>query len=172
MHVIPGNIDQTTARGRKILLIGYGNPGRGDDGLGPALAGAIEPLGLRDVTVEIDYQLTVDHAMLIAAHDVVVFADAMMSLDDAYCLTRVGTEQPATFGSHQVTPGAALQLAGLLFGNVPSGWILAIGGDAFDEVGEGLSPRAHGNLLLATEFLIGWIPALREDADGLGAMTE
>ena len=64
----------------KILLIGYGNPGRSDDGLGPALAAQIAALGLAGVTVDIDYQLTVDHAALIATQDVVVFADAMIGL--------------------------------------------------------------------------------------------
>ena len=49
------------------LLIGYGNPGRGDDGLGPAFARRIAARGLPGVTVEIDYQLTVDHALMIAA---------------------------------------------------------------------------------------------------------
>lgn len=45
---------------QRILLIGYGNPGRGDDGLGPALAAAIEAMELPGVTVEADYQLMVD----------------------------------------------------------------------------------------------------------------
>ncbi len=31
---------------RRILLIGYGNPGRGDDGLGPLLAARIEALAI------------------------------------------------------------------------------------------------------------------------------
>lgn len=145
----------------RILLIGYGNPGRGDDGLGPALATAIEGLSLAGVTVEIDYQLTVDHASLIAAHDAVVFADAMMGLADPFRLTEIGTAQPDALGSHQVTPEAAMELAKLLFGHRPPAWMLAIAGDQFGEVTEGLSPRAEDHLRQALTFLERWLAARR-----------
>lgn len=138
-------------------MIGYGNPGRGDDGLGPALAAGIERLGLPRVTVEIDYQLSVDHAALIAAHDLVVFADAMIDLAAPFALTRIDSVQPQALGSHQVSPEAALALAGLLFGHQPPGWLLAIAGADFGEVHEGLSPAATGNLVLAVAHLQGRI---------------
>ena len=142
---------------RRVLLIGYGNPGRGDDGLGPALAAAIETLGLPGVTVDIDYQLTVDHAALIAAHDVVVFADAMIGLALPFRFDAIASGQPQTLGSHQVSPEAALALAGLLFGHAPPGWMLAIGGTEFGEVKEGLSAEARANLAAAIDFLRGWL---------------
>ena len=141
----------------RVLLIGYGNPGRGDDGLGPALAAAIEDLGLPGVTVDIDYQLTVDHAALIAGHDGVIFADAMIGLEKPFRFSPVGTAPPQSLGSHQVTPEAALTLAGLLFGKAPPGWILAIGGTEFGELHEGLSPQARANLAEAAAFLRGWM---------------
>jgi hydrogenase maturation protease len=140
----------------RLLLIGYGNPGRWDDGLGPALAGRIEALDLPGVTVEIDYQLTVDHAALIAAHDLVVFADAAIGLDLPFRLTPV-VGLPQAMGSHQVSPEAALHLAGLLFGRAVPGWTLAIAGQAFGTVREGLSQQAEENLSLAAAFLTGWI---------------
>ena len=140
----------------RVLLIGYGNPGRGDDGLGPALAAGME--GLAGLTVEIDYQLTVDHAALIAGHDLVVFADAAMGLGTSYAFAPV-VAAPQGMGSHQVTPQAALALAGLLFGREPPGWVLAIAGEAFGEVHEGLSPTAQGNLQQAAAFLRGWLAA-------------
>lgn len=143
----------------RVLVIGYGNPGRGDDGLGPALAAQIEALGLAGVTVECDYQLMVDHAPLIAAHDLVVFVDAMIGLAVPYDLTAVVDTQPQTLGSHQVTPQAALALARLLFGHAPPGWVLAIAGDEFGAVKEGLSPAAKVNLALAADFLRHWIAA-------------
>jgi hypothetical protein len=61
-----------------ILVIGYGNPGRHDDGLGPAFAELVEKLDLDHVTVEAGYQLTVEDAAIISEHDVVVFVDAAM----------------------------------------------------------------------------------------------
>jgi len=59
-----------------VLVIGYGNPGRRDDGLGPALAERLQELRLPGVDVDADYQLTVEDAAAAAEHDVVVFADA------------------------------------------------------------------------------------------------
>jgi hydrogenase maturation protease len=148
MHVTPE---------KRYLLIGYGNPGRGDDGLGPAVAAGIEALDLAGLTVEIDYQLTVDHAAMIAAHDVVVFVDAMEGLDQPYLFSAAGTDQPQALGSHTVTPEAALHLARILFGAAPEAWILAVAGYAFEEVREGLSPQAGTNMEAATAFLAGWL---------------
>ena len=68
----------TRLRG-KVLLIGYGNPGREDDGLGPALAEAVAAMGLEQVTIESCYQLAVEHAEQAARHAVVIFADADMT---------------------------------------------------------------------------------------------
>jgi hydrogenase maturation protease len=143
--------------GPRILLIGYGNPGRGDDGLGPALAARIEALALPGVTVDSDYQLTVDHAPLIAAQDLVIFADAMIGLAEPFRLARVTADPSGGLGSHQVSPEAALHLAGLLYGHAPPGWMLAIAGQSFGEVAEGLSPTAADNLAQAADFLAGWI---------------
>jgi len=141
----------------RILLIGYGNPGRGDDGLGPALAARIEALDLPGVTVDRDYQLTVDHAPMIAAHDMVIFADAMIGLEMPFRLAPLPPDPTVGLGSHQVSPEAALHLAGLLYGHAPPGWMLAIAGQTFGEVAEGLSALAEQNLTQAAEFLAGWI---------------
>lgn len=146
----------------RILLIGYGNPGRGDDGLGPALAAAIAALNLSGVTVETDYQLTVDHALLIADHDVVIFADAAMGQSQPFCMTELQRGTPQTLGSHQVTPEAAMHLALLFYGTAPSAWMLAIAGSEFGEVKEGLSPMAQRNLSQATLFLHDWIARLHQ----------
>lgn len=103
----------------RILLIGYGNPGRGDDGPGPALAAQVAALDLAGVTFDIDDQLTVDHPALIATQDVVVLADAMIGLHCPYRLDPIPTTAPTTLDSHNVTPEVALALAGLLFGHAP-----------------------------------------------------
>ncbi len=138
----------------QILLIGYGNPGRGDDGLGPALAARVEALNLPGVTVEIDYQLTVDHAALIAAHEMVIFADAAIGLDAPFRLAPLDPGQPQALGSHQVSPEAALHLAGLLYGATPPGWMLAIAGRDFGAVHEGLGAAAQAHLALAVDAVL------------------
>jgi len=52
--------------GSHILVYGYGNPGRGDDGLGPALVEALELLGATGLDCESDYQLAIEDAACLA----------------------------------------------------------------------------------------------------------
>lgn len=143
----------------RILVIGYGNPGRLDDGLGPALADAIERLELPGVTVESNYQLTVEDAATLAAHDVVIFADATVDGREPFAMQPVrredgnndgGTER---FTSHHLAPVDVVELAWRLFGREPQCHTLAIRGYEFDDFGERLSPAAQANLEQATEFL-------------------
>lgn len=141
----------------RVLVIGYGNPGRGDDGLGPALAAAIAEMNLPDVTVESDYQLTVDHTTQIAAHDLVVFADAAIGLPEPWQLSALAAEPCRTFGSHSLDPAGALHLTRLLYGEAPPGWVLAIAGKEFGEMREGLCPAAQDNLALAVRSLKDWL---------------
>ena len=57
-----GPVSQTAGHAPRILVIGYGNPGRLDDGLGPAVASAMEEFNLPGVSVDSNYQLTVEDA--------------------------------------------------------------------------------------------------------------
>ena len=72
-----------------LLLLGYGNPGRLDDGLGPALAASVEALALPGVTVQSDYQLGLEDAQPASRHDVVIFADAAASGEDPISFQRL-----------------------------------------------------------------------------------
>lgn len=137
----------------RILVIGFGNPGRRDDGLGPALAEVIERLCLPGVTVEANYQLTVEDAALIAEHDVVIFADAAVTGDEPYAFSTVEAERSVSFTTHHVSPGAVLGLAHDLFGAAARGYLLAIRGYEFNVFDEGLSLCAAANLTRAVEFL-------------------
>jgi len=155
--------------GARILLIGYGNPGRLDDGLGPALAAAVERLALPGVTVDADYQLTVEHAASVADNDVVVFADADVVGAEPFSLRRIDPdpEPVVSFSSHSAEPHQILALAHRLFGARTRGYVLAIRGYAFDEFGEGLSDGARANLTAALRFIE---PHLRERSFcGVGA---
>ena len=67
-------------------------PNRGqrlDDGLGPALADALEKLDLPGVSVDADYQLMIEDAAEVAEHDFAIFADAAVKATDrpAYAAT-------------------------------------------------------------------------------------
>ncbi len=137
-----------------ILLIGYGNPGRLDDGLGPALAEAIEALAIPGVTVDADYQLTVEDAAAAAQHAAVVFADASVNGRAPFSFARVAPAAPGVeFSSHSLAPEGVLALARDLFGARPEGYALGIRGEAFNEFGERLSEAAVRRLAAATDFI-------------------
>lgn len=130
-----------------ILVIGYGNPGRLDDGLGPAFAERVQALGLPGVTVDADYQLAVEDAAEIARHEAVLFADATVNGEAPFALRRVEAKRGgAGFSSHSLSAEALLGLADSLFGARPRAFQLAIRGYAFEGYGEGLSPQAAANL--------------------------
>jgi hydrogenase maturation protease len=139
--------------GVKILLIGYGNPGRLDDGLGPALAEAVDKLAIPGVTVDADYQLTPEDAAEIARHDVVIFADADVGGPEPFSFRRIEPAPAVGFSSHSVQPSAVLGLARELFGARSRGYLLGIRGYAFNEFGESLSDQAQLNLAAALRFL-------------------
>jgi len=137
-----------------VLLIGYGNPGRLDDGLGPALAKDIAGMGLPGVKVDSDYQLCVEDAAAAAQVDTVIFADADTRGPAPFWLKRLalGSIRPS-FSSHSVSPEGVLALARELFDAKTEAWLLGIRGYEFNEFGERLSEKARENLVAATEFL-------------------
>jgi len=141
-------------RRRTFFVLGFGNPGRGDDGLGPALAELIGKLDLPDVSVDADYQLTVEDAAEAARHDVVVFVDAALSGPEPFWVRRLeASPERVGFTSHGVQPGGVLALARDLFGVEPEGYLLGIRGYEFDRLRCGLSAQARANLQAAAVYL-------------------
>jgi hydrogenase maturation protease len=138
---------------RPVLVLGYGNPGRLDDGLGPALAAAIEARHLPGVTVDADYQLTVEDAAVVAEHHIVIFADADLAGPEPFWFRRIEPAAEWSFSTHAVEPTSVLGLAADLFGARTDGFLLGIRGYDFDAFGERLSPRAQSNLAAAAAFL-------------------
>ena len=140
--------------GAHTLILGWGNPGRRDDGLGPALAAAVAADAPAGVTVDTDYQLQVEDAAELARHARVLLVDADRSGGEPFTLRRLAPGSGSlAFSSHSVTPQALLALSRDLFGSVPETWLMGIRGYEFDEFGEGLSPRAGANLAAATTFV-------------------
>lgn len=136
----------------KVLLIGFGNPGRRDDGLGPRLAEALEAAGVEGLDVDSDYQLTVEDAEAVSHYDVVVFADASVNGPEPFDFRAIEPGGAPGFSSHSVEPEEVLMLAKTLFGKTPRAYVLGIRGYAFNEFGEGLSEKAGENLQAAVEF--------------------
>ena len=143
-----------TAEAGDVLVIGYGNPGRMDDGLGPALVEELEKLDIAGVDLDADYQLIVEDSAAVAAHKVVVFADAAEAGPGPFYFRPVQPKGELGFSSHGCQPGAVMALARELFRAETRGYILGIRGYEFNEFREALSDKARANLAAATEFIV------------------
>ena len=84
---------------RRVLILGYGNPGRQDDGLGPAIAEAVAAWELPNVMTDDPYQLNIEDAAALAEHDLVVFVDASVDAPAPYSLTRIAPAAAITFAA-------------------------------------------------------------------------
>ncbi len=130
----------------RVLVLGYGNPGRLDDGLGPALAEQLAALGLPGVATETAYQLQIEDADLIAGYDAVVFADAHRTTREPFELGPLEPVSGARFSTHSVAPAAVLAMAHEVFASSVEGFLLGIRGHEFDAFGERLTAAAERDL--------------------------
>jgi hydrogenase maturation protease len=137
----------------RVLVLGYGNPGRLDDGLGPALVTELENRNLPAVTADATYLLEPEDAELVSRHDLAIFVDAAVSGPEPFAIRPVRPAAGVRFSSHSLGPEEVMGLAHELFGSRAQGYVLAVRGYQFDEFGERLSEPARGNLCAAGRFL-------------------
>ena len=137
----------------KILMIGYGNPARCDDGLGPALAAKLELSSLRGLRVESDYQLTVEDAHDVANHDIVIFADATLKGTEPFSFHEILPQSPMRISTHRVSPETVLSFAQNMFQSRVTAYLLGIRGYEFNRFEERLSEGAERNLEKAFAFI-------------------
>jgi len=134
-----------SAAEKRVLVLGYGNPGREDDGLGPAFAAEIGQLRRQNVTVQDNYQLMIEDALAVADADVVWFVDADKTGPEPYHVRTLLPAHEIAFTTHLVKPEVILALAETYYGKVPEAYLLGIRGYCF-EFREGLTGRARENL--------------------------
>ena len=120
----------------RILVLGYGNPGRQDDGLGPAMAAGIDGLGWPNITAFDNYQLTIEDAQDVAEHDIVWFVDAAKVGPSPYDVRGLSASSTIEFTSHIIRPEVVLGIARQYFGKSPRAFLLAIRGYQFEFVEE------------------------------------
>ncbi len=115
-----------------ILIYGYGNPGRQDDGLGNAFTSRIQEWvaieGLHDFHFDSNYQLNIEDAEAIAGMDLVIFADASEEEIDDFCLSKVDGTSGVSFTTHAASPGYIVNLCDELFNKKPLVLLLHIKG--------------------------------------------
>lgn len=109
-----------------ILIIGYGNTLRGDDGVGPRVAEAVEKLQLPDVRTLICQQLSPEHADPISRAATVIFVDAAVDASREVQLRPLEPGETSQLMAHAADPRTMLALARDVFGHVPRAWWLTI----------------------------------------------
>lgn len=146
-----------------LLLIGIGNCGRNDDGLGWHFVDVLNRIGPENISLEYRYQLQVEDAQLISNYDVVLFADAThdvlpQGFDFRPCLP----VNHYYFSSHAQSPGTVLYLADELFQCKPEAYTIAITGYNWG-LGTIISKQAAANLESSCyAFLNVFLPALQK----------
>ena len=133
----------------KILLYGYGNPGRQDDGLGIAFVEQMEQWvidnDLKGYSFENNYQLNIEDAEEVSDKDLVIFADASQEDIEDFCVSKVDKSSKATFTTHAASPGYIMHLCKELFKKTPFTLLVHLKGYEW-EFQEGLSEKAQKNL--------------------------
>jgi hydrogenase maturation protease len=132
----------------KALIIGYGNPLRGDDGIGQAAAQALANDAALDCAHVIGcHQLTPELADCIAAVDLVVFVDAAADIQPGVVVVRkiYGTSARWSGLVHTADPAVLLDLARKLYCRSPEAFLVTIGVSTL-ALGDGLSEAAAAAL--------------------------
>jgi hydrogenase maturation protease len=125
-----------------VLVIGYGNTLRRDDGVGPRVAEAVGNLCLPGVRTIIAQQLSPEHADLISRASTVVFVDASVDAPRQVQLCKLAPGDTSQLMAHAADPRTMLALARDVFGHAPEAWWLTIPALNLD-FSEDLTPEAQ-----------------------------
>lgn len=123
------------------LIIGVGNPLRGDDGLGWVVAQQLERELGEACQVLTVHQLTPELVPGIAAACLVILIDASVAGQSGDVQVRRGIPraQSEVLATHHYTPEALIGLTEALYGTCPPIYVVSMTGSHFD-MGEQLSP--------------------------------
>ncbi len=125
-----------------LLVIGYGNTLRGDDGVGPRVAEAVRALRLPGVHTLVCQQLSPEHAAPISLAQTVIFVDAAVDAPQEVQLRQLEPSDTSQLMAHAADPRTMLALSRDVFGHVPHAWWLTIPVVKMD-FSEDLTPEAQ-----------------------------
>lgn len=148
---------------RKILVVGYGNPMRGDDGLGPAAVGLLERrMHEEGVRFLVRHQLGIELAADLSEADLAIFIDAHVgdvagTIKEEMVVPDVSV--PGSF-SHHLRPGILIGMIEALYNRHPETVIYSISAGSFDH-GKGLSPAVEAAMPALADCVLARIAAFR-----------
>lgn len=136
----------------ELLVIGYGNSLRGDDGIGPMVADAINCLNLPGVRTLSCPLLAPELADPIARAREVIFVDASAEPLPSVRWQKLTPDESSQLMAHAAEPRTLLALAHDLFGHAPKAWWLTL--PALDMgFRSGLSPDAEEHCCAAVRLI-------------------
>ncbi len=141
---------------KKLLLVGFGNEFRKDDGLGIKLLDYLPNVPQMKVQ-----ELSFEMAELVKDYDIVIFVDASIEGDDL-SFKKIEPEPRFSPLTHHLSPEELLLWTRSLYQKASEFYLLSIRGYDFD-FGEGLSEEAEENLAKAVSYLKEYLKNLEDD---------
>ena len=120
------NLEYPVRPDANLLVIGYGNVLRHDDGVGPRVAEAIEELNLPGVRTLVCQQLSPEHAEPVARARRVIFVDDAVDEMAGVRFRKLVPGETSQLMAHAADPRTMLALARDVFGHAPEAWWLTI----------------------------------------------
>lgn len=138
-----------------ILLLGYGNPSRGDDAVGPLLLEAIaEQIDPTQIELITDFQLQIEHALDMQHRQLVLFIDASVACDTGFSFTELQPVKDNSYSTHAISPASVLDVYQTVTKQPPpASFLLTIHAQQF-ELGSGLSDVTAQHFKSACEFAL------------------
>ena len=158
---------------KKLLILGYGNPDRQDDGVAWHVLRAITlklslpaPASYEDefpecaqIDFEFHLQLTPEMAEDIHAYEYVCFVDAHTgNISEAVRLVSIESEFQASPFTHHLTPQSLLSICKTLYSNRPEAALLSVRGYHFG-LSQQLSQDTAELVSTAVELIWNWMNA-------------
>ncbi|NJR62242.1 MAG: hydrogenase maturation protease [Cyanobacteria bacterium CRU_2_1] len=148
---------------RSILVIGYGNLLRSDDGIGQQIAQSVAAWGMPNVQTIAIHQLTPELAETLETFDIVIFVDAYPISDyQDIQIKLINSSQFNPIMGHTGDPRSLLALAQALYNRVPQTWWVIVPGVNF-EVGDRLSSIAEHHIEIALQKIDHLIQTVRTE---------
>lgn len=116
----------------QVVLIGYGNDLRTDDGAGQWVARAVAEWKLPHVHAIAVHQLTPELCVLLAAAEGAIFVDASVLHDTLFLFDELLPSEAQPGSAHSSHPDSLLALTQALYGSRPQAWLLRIAAHSFD----------------------------------------
>ena len=137
----------------RLVVFGWGNDARGDDGLGPLLLARLAAANLPRVTTVEDYQLQIEHALDLDGADMGLFLDAGRNTPAPFAFAEIAPRRDVSHTTHALSPEAVLDVYQRTLARTPPPcFTLCVRGERF-ELGESLSTEALERLEAAWAFL-------------------